>query len=183
LPSGWTGADFNAPTTPGGNTATNGVYTLAAGGTGIGGTSDQYHWAYRTFNADSISNVTTTARITSVSGGQAGVIIRGNLNAGSRMAAVTVSSTGEVRFIWRAEQGQAAQSVSAGTFTTPVWVRVVRQGNNMSGFVSTNGTNWTQIGTTRSIPISSTSYTGLVAASHNSSVLETSVFTNVNTTV
>lgn len=180
LPAGWTGGDFNSPALAGSSGEVLGNFSISAAGTGIGGTADQFHWVRQSFNASTTPLIHTTARVSSVSGGQAGVMIRGNLNAGSRMAAVTVSPSGEVRFIWRTEQGQSAQSVSGGTFSGPVWVRVMRQGDVFSGYVSTNGSDWTQIGSPRTITISFESFIGLVASSQNASTLANSTYTHVD---
>jgi hypothetical protein len=54
----------------------------------------------------------------------------------------------------------------------------VRSGNTFTGYRSSNGTAWTQQGTTN-ISMGSTVYVGLALTSHNSSTLGTAVFDNV----
>jgi hypothetical protein len=61
----------------------------------------------------------------------------------------------------------------------PYWVKVVRSGNNFSGFGSPDGVNWTQIGPTQTIPMAQNVYIGLAVSSDNNSMLATATFDNV----
>ena len=52
-------------------------------------------------------------------------------------------------------------------------------GNTFTGYRSSDGSTWTQVGSTTTLPMNSTVYVGLAVTSHNSSLTCTSLFTNV----
>ncbi len=65
--------------------------------------------------------------------------------------------------------------------TAPHWVRLVRNGDTLTSFRSTNGTNWTQIGRV-SIPMAQEVHIGLAVTSHNNGTLCEATFSNVTVT-
>ena len=60
----------------------------------------------------------------------------------------------------------------------PVWLRLVRQGNQFTGYVSANGTSWTTAGTT-TVNMTAAAYVGLAVTSRMDSALSTATFTNL----
>jgi len=54
----------------------------------------------------------------------------------------------------------------------------VRAGSTITGYTSTNGTAWTQVGTT-TVSIGADVYAGLVVCSHSTAMLNTSTFDSV----
>ena len=67
----------------------------------------------------------------------------------------------------------AVTTGTAGGSPAPGWVRLTRQGNLISGFVSTDGQTWTAVGTT-TVSMTSAVYVGIAvtagtdAARHDS---------------
>ena len=49
----------------------------------------------------------------------------------------------------------------------PVWVKLTRVGNDFSAYYSTNGVDWTQVGSTQTIVMSDTLRAGLAVSSLN----------------
>ena len=60
----------------------------------------------------------------------------------------------------------------------PGWVRLVREGELVSAYASSNGSQWTLVGTDR-ISMASSVYVGLAVTSHNSLLAAKCTFTNV----
>jgi hypothetical protein len=71
---------------------------------------------------------------------------------------------------------------SSDVLTPPLWLRVTRSGNSFSGYFSSNGVSWTQIGTGITISMGSTIVAGLAVCSRNNSALNVSTFDNVSVT-
>jgi hypothetical protein len=76
-----------------------------------------------------------------------------------------ITTEGKAKFRRRTSQGGTTLSdgPSAGTTYPPRWLKLVRAGNAFSAYLSSDGTSWTQVYTTQTIPMASTVYIGLVA--------------------
>ena len=70
----------------------------------------------------------------------------------------------------------------AGGISAPYWVEIVRSGSNFSCYYSSNGTSWTQCGSTTAITMTDPIYVGLVVTSHADPTLCTATFDNVSVT-
>jgi hypothetical protein len=71
-------------------------------------------------------------------------------------------------------------TVSDSWTTLPYWVELVRSGNTFSSYVSIDGVNWTQVGSSQTINIAQTLYVGLVVDSGTNSSLASATFDNVS---
>ena len=92
---------------------------------------------------------TIVARVVSETGQssnvQAGVMIRETLDTSSTNAFAQTSQI-QVHFTDRASSGGSTSSSSGPSPTLPYWVMVVRSGSNFSGYTSSDGVNWVQVG-------------------------------------
>jgi regulation of enolase protein 1 (concanavalin A-like superfamily) len=102
-------------------------------------------------------------------------MIRETLTAGSRHVLLDMKPSGGVEFMARAASGGSTSYIAGGTGR---WLRLVRSGNTFTAYVSTDGAAWRSIGS-RSVTMSATVWVGLAVCSHNTGVLNTSVFDNV----
>jgi poly(hydroxyalkanoate) depolymerase family esterase len=159
-------------------TYSNGVFSVTGSGADIWGSSDAFRFAYVPITGD----CTIVARVASeqnVDGwSKAGVMIRESLtdNAANAFMAVTPGNG----VAWQARSstgGGTGNNTAAGT--APYWVKLVRSGNAFTGYVSPDGTNWTQQGTA-TFTMASTAYVGLALTSHNNSSLCLATFDNVS---
>jgi regulation of enolase protein 1 (concanavalin A-like superfamily) len=180
LPAGWTDLDVGSVTLAGSANYSNGTFTVNGAGTSIGGTADQFNYAYQAVTG---TNYTITARVVSLtntnSGAQAGVMIRETLDAGSTMANINVTPLNGVTWIYRSATGAGGNRTPG--FVVPYWVRVVRNGDTFTSYYSPDGVNWAQQGTI-SISMASNAYIGLVVSSRASAELATATFDNVSLT-
>ena len=76
---------------------------------------------------------------------------------------------------------RAMSNTVIGGITAPVWLQLVRSGENFSGYYSADGSNWVLIGT-QQIYLNGSVLAGLAVTAHNNSALNTATFTNVNLT-
>ena len=180
LPSPWQTADIGAVGAAGSASYTNGTFTVVGSGEDIQGTADEFRFVYQT--ASGACEI--KARVTGVGNtnpwAKAGVMIRESLTAGSRHAMMIVSASSGVEFLRRTSTGgTSSQTLSSGS--TPLWVRVVRNGKKFTGYTSPDGAIWTTIGSAN-INMASSVYVGLCVTSHADGTLNTSTFDNVTAT-
>ncbi len=155
---------------------TNSVFTLVGAGGDIQGTADAFRFVYVTATGD----CTIIARVTSVQNvdpwSKAGVMIRESLDAGATNAFIAVTPGNGVTWQYRSNNGTTWNNTNG--LSAPYWVKLVRSGNTFTGYLSPDGTNWTQQGTAN-LSMASSVYVGLALTSHNSSTLGTAHFDNV----
>lgn len=181
VPAPWMNADVGNTGVAGSASLSGSTFTLSGSGSDIWGAADATHFMSRSVDG----NCVITARITSQQNtdawAKAGVMIRESLAAGSRYAAMLRSPGNGAAYFWR--EGTSGETARTGTATanTPFWLRVVRTGNAFTGYRSSDGSNWTNMGSA-TLEMGSKVYIGLAATSHNNTVLCTVTFDNVTIT-
>ena len=184
LPPGWNDADIGSPALAGSAAYNNGNWTVIGGGSDIWNAADQFNFASTSFSSDGIMIARVLSLQNSDPGSgwsKAGLMFRNDASAGSANAAIFASAGNGISFQWRSTAGQASFNSAAGSITAPVWLQLARSGGTFTGYYSSNGSNWTQVGTA-SVLISGTVQAGLAVTAHNNSTLNTATFTNVNLT-
>ena len=184
LPTNWTDADIGQPAVQGSADYYLSTFAVKGGGGQIYGASDQFNFAYQPWT----NGLTLTARVitqpqTSASA-ESGVMIRETTNAGSRYVDVVVTPN-SINMEARTATGGGAVQLTAFTAAnspagtnSPSWVRLIRSGNTFTGYASSNGVNWVQMGTT-SFGMTNT-LAGLAVCAYDNTQLNTSTFDNVN---
>ncbi len=150
-----------------------------------GGSFDEYGAIYQD---DAVGDTATvTARVSQMDNtnpwAKAGVVVRNDVTAAGSSAgyAVMVVTPGNgVAFQWDADGNGYLDSFSgAGGVRAPAWVRLVREGTQVSGYYSTNGSTWIKVGpTVTPAGIASTQDAGLIATSHATGVTGQFSFTD-----
>jgi phosphatidylserine/phosphatidylglycerophosphate/cardiolipin synthase-like enzyme len=178
LPAGWQSHDIGSVGVAGAASASGGTFTVRGSGEDVWGGVDAFHFVYRTLSGDGA----ITARVTAVNGTEAwtkvGVMIRGTASAQSAHAFMLVSSARGVAFQRRAADGALSSSTTGGAGAAPRWVRLTRTGNSVSAFVSSDGVNWSLVGSD-TIALPANALVGLAVTSHDSSQLATGTFDSV----
>lgn len=169
----WTSVDIGNPGIPGHTTVQeqNGTITVKSAGL-IGATAesesevDNFQFAYQSLEG----NGEIIARIEAVTPtdnyAKAGVMIRNSLEDRSEMAFLSIPY---VKFgkkgvlITRSSIGAKAVKIEPENFiNTPYWVKLVRNGNEVTGLISTDKETWSKIGTV-DLDLNDTVYYGLAA--------------------
>ncbi len=149
--------------------------------------TDSFNFAHKTLTG----NGTITARVASFSGqhanlnghpvqagsgpdmlpglmpwSKAGIIIKEGLHQGSAYAAMMVTGSNGVRMQYNYTNDTAGLpgNVSA---VHPRWLRLTRSGDTITGYDSTDGTHWTEVGTARLSGLPATVQVGMFATSPN----------------
>src|SRR6266568_2141856 len=181
LPSSWLNQDIGVVGLAGSATYANSVFTVNGAGQGIsyGTFSDGIQFVYQPLSGDG----TIVARVVSLQGAsaQAGVTIRETLNSGATNAYTYFWKTYSTMYLnYRASTGGNTASQNGSNATLPYWLKLARSGSSFSAYSSYDGANWTQIGTTQTITMTTNVYIGLAVSSQNTSALATATFDNVS---
>ncbi|MGB2717933.1 MAG: Ig-like domain-containing protein [Vicinamibacterales bacterium] len=174
----WADGDIGSPVLAGRASQSGGTFSVTGAGSDIWNDADQFHFMYQAVNGD----VDVVARVVDVEYAHAwskgGVMIREGLTA-SAAHAFMAGTPGKGWAFQRRPVTGGLSVHSPGSYTTPPgWVRLVRSGSTFSGYESTDGTNWTLIGT-ETIDMPAGVYVGLAVTSHNTSMTSTATFTDV----
>jgi ABC-type transport system involved in multi-copper enzyme maturation permease subunit len=94
---------------------------------------------------------------------KAGIIIKENTSPGSAYAAMMVTGSNGVRMQWDYVNDTPGLSGSVSA-SSPRWLRLVRDGDTITGYDSADGTHWTPAGTATLPGLTSTVQAGLFAA-------------------
>jgi hypothetical protein len=180
LPAPWRDADIGAVPIAGSARFASGTFTISASGADIWGTADAFHFVYQPLTG----NGSIQARVASVQQAdrwsKAGVMIRETLTPGSAHAFMLVSAARGIALQWRPAAGGSSLSAAGSTAVPPRWVRLVRSGNTITGYESSNGSAWTMV-SSQTIAMGATVYVGLAATSHNVSASTTVTVDSVTT--
>ncbi len=180
LPAPWSDQDVGSVYSLGGATWDPGsaTFALAASSLDIGSTADAFHYVFHPMSGDGqlIARVATQQNTNNLA--KAGVMIRETLAPGSRHASMLLYPiTGNAIFERRSCTGCASPVTAGPLVKAPYWVKIVRQGNTFSGYISSDDSSWSLVGSAN-ITMSSSAYIGLVNTSHATAV-NTSTLDNV----
>jgi hypothetical protein len=179
LPSPWLDQDIGAVGLNGTAAYSNGVFQVSASGADIWNTSDGFHYVYQPLVGDG----QISARVLSVSNSdpwaKAGVMIRGSTASSSQHAAMLVTPARGVTFQRRMDLDGFSEETTISGINAPYWVRVVRRGTTLSGYISSNGLDWVFVDGAR-VPMPCDALMGLAVTAHNNTALNVSSFDNVS---
>jgi uncharacterized repeat protein (TIGR01451 family) len=187
LRHGLTGQDIGGPGLAGSNFTCDDTIELVGGGTDIWGNSDMAYFAYRSVTGD----FDATVRVKDLAGAdaitKAALMVRETADGNSRTIHLNVNPAGDRN---QFEPGQrpatGAATTTWGSSFVPAgipncWLRITRSGDNWSGYLSTNGTDWVlHAQTNQSYP--STVLLGIAVTAHNNTLLATGAFSNFTVT-
>jgi regulation of enolase protein 1 (concanavalin A-like superfamily) len=180
----WTSQDIGVVGVPGSGQQNGATFSVSGAGD-VWDTADACHFMYQAVSGDA----TLTARAVTLQAvevwSKAAIMMRDGLAPNARNVVMLSSptNTNAYRFQARTTTGDITSTERSGaTGTVPVWLRLVRRGNTFTGYSSSNGTNWSQVGTPRTIAMPSSIQMGLFATSHNTTATATATFDNVSIT-
>ena len=182
LPSGWNDADIGSPGEAGSASYSNGTYTVSGGGTDVWGTSDQFNYAYQSVTGNATIIAEVNSQTNSSGWAKAGIMVRDSTAANGAYAYVFISPSNGVDFQYRTADGATAQWTGQLTgIVAPEYLKLVISGSTITAYASSDGVNWTEVGSvTMTLP--STVDVGLAVTAHNNAALSTATFSNVSVT-
>ncbi len=181
LPSPWASQDIGAVGLGGAAAYASGTFTLSGAGLDTDNTSvDSFRYVYQPASGDCSITARVASQQNNPSAAKYGVMIRQSLTEGSANAFMMMYPAG-LKFKYRTTTGGTPVTVDSGSGSTPYWLRVTRAGNTFTAYKSTDGINWTTVGSV-TISMGTDVYIGLLECSTNPSQLGTVTFDNVTAT-
>lgn len=184
MPPPWSRTDIGAVGVAGGSAWNAGSFTALASGTDIWNADDQFHFVHQ----PTAGNCTMIARVTSLQNvnawAKAGLMIRQSLDANAKnvFLGVTPTTTNGIRYQNRASAGGStvtSHSRTGSSSSIPRWLRIVRSGDTFTASRSSNGSNWTTMGSV-TVSMTGTVYIGLATTSHDNLLTTSATYTNVS---
>ena len=180
LPAPWLSQDVGPVSLTGSASYSNGTFTVSGSGAQVWDVTDSFQYVYQPLAGDG----TIVARLVGLHGGStvesAGLMVRETLTAGSTNVYTALGQQSLIYFDDRATTGGISSSQNSGSaVAAPIWLKLVRSGNTFTGFLSTDGMNWTQVGAPQTVIMASNVYIGLAVNAASNSALATATFDNV----
>ena len=181
LPSGWSSQDLGGPGQAGAAAYDAGTFGLVGGGSDVGGTWDQFRYAYGqvTTEVDVVARVRDLGNTNAQS--KAGIMIRDSLTPNGAHASLFVTASGATLFRRRPAGGQATIDTAGASNQAPVWFKLSLRNGVASGYQSMDGVSWTLVGT-QALTLPSTYYAGLAVTSRDNAATVTTNIDNVQVT-
>jgi regulation of enolase protein 1 (concanavalin A-like superfamily) len=178
LPGPWQAQDVGSVGQSGSSSYSSGVFTVKGAGSDIWGTADAFQFAHQSVNGDGQIVARLASLQNTSANAKAGVMFRGSVAANSAHVILDVNPNGNIEFMSRNSTGGATAWIAGAADPAPVWLKLVRSGSTVTGFVSADGGTWTTVGST-TINLGTVAETGLVVSSHTTAQLNTSTFDQV----
>lgn len=173
--AGWAGTDIATATPPGDQSldTTSGQWTIHGGGSGITGTTDQFHYLSKTLPGTGGIGAHLTP--TGTPSAPAGVMLRTSTDPGSPYYAAILAPGGGITIQDRTSPGGPSSTVAtqpAGT--VPAFLRVGSSNGVLTAYTSGDGYLWSPVtGSTDALNLGQTFLAGIAVTSPNSSQVST----------
>lgn len=179
VPLPWVTADIGALGVVGSANGNGADFSITGGGADIWGSADAFRFVYRplTVNGELIARVAALQNTNTWA--KAGVMVRASTAANSVNAFMAITPGNGATFQSRSTTGGTSTSVVSSGKVAPYWVRLVRNGTSVTGWISPDGVTWTQVGAAVTIPLGATPVIGLGVTGHNNAVRALTIFDQV----
>jgi regulation of enolase protein 1 (concanavalin A-like superfamily) len=174
----WVSRDIGVVGPAGSALSTNNVLTVRGAGADIWGTADAFQSVLQPITGDAQIVVRVYSLQETNTFAKAGVMLRSTTAAGAADVILDVRPNGSLEFMTRGSAGATTSWLSGGTQVTPTWLKLTRIGLSVIGYVSADGSAWTQIGTTNLA--TGAALLGLAVTSRDATKLTTAVFDNLS---
>lgn len=177
----WTNQDIGNVQATGSYTENSGNFIVNGSGNDIWDGQDEFHFVHQPLSGNGWISAQVYSQQSTNEWAKAGVMIRDNTNDNCAHAMMTLTPSHGT--ILQGRQNAGSNSIHPATDNnTPQWVKIERSGDTFKGFVSTDGSNWNQIGS-MTAAMSNDVLMGLCVTSHNDGTLSQVEFRTVNTGV
>lgn len=167
--------DIGTPVTAGW-TEINGSHTASVTSGDIWENSDRFSTSLRPWSGDG-------EFITRISGmnhphkfAKAGIMVRGDTGAGAQNAMVALTGSNGMTFQYRASTSSTSSAATYGGEME--WVKLVRKGDILSGYVSADGNTWRLVSSATLTDLPTDIHIGLAASNHGKKSPVTATFSH-----
>lgn len=175
----WVDADVGSDGLTGSTSEASGTITMQAGGADIWGTADGFRYHYRSMSGDGAIVVRVAGLTNTHPWAKAGVMMREDLQPGSRNVAMLVTAAASISLQSRGSAYGSTNVVAGPWYNPPMWVKLVRSGNSFTASYSVDGTTWTELGT-QLVTMGANLLVGVAASAHATNTTTTATFDNLS---
>jgi len=155
---------------------------IKAGGSDTWTSSDQYGAVYQSVTGDFVATVKVIEQQNTNNWAKAGLAVRNDMTgAGSSLGYAFLAITPGNGWNLQTDSdgnGYLDSNIQSGSSSYPAYLRLIKEGTNFSGYYSTDGENWSLIGSVTLSSAYSTQDIGMSVTSHNASTLSLVKFDN-----
>ena len=179
LPAPWNHLDVGSVGQPGSAFyVANGTFSVSGSGSDIWATADAFQYLYQSFTGDG----TVVGRVTSMQDtdgfAKVGLMFREWLNPDAPNTIALIAPDLGGAFQSRTNTGGVSTYIQSNSAVPPYWLKLERRGDTFAGYGAVDGTNWTLLGLV-TIPMAATIEAGMAVTSHNTALLNTATFDNI----
>ncbi len=179
LPLPWQTRDIGHVTHAGSVSVHGGTFVVGGSGSDIWGNADQFRYVYQPMQGNGEISARVQHQIGASDWSKAAVMIRESLADNSADAMTLLTPRHGAAFQWRSGTGRNTSTITPGPMVrAPYWIRIVRSGTTLQGFISANSSHWRRLGSV-SLKMAQTVYIGLAVTSHNHARLSTATFDDI----
>jgi hypothetical protein len=177
----WSARDVGTVATPGTTRFNNGVVTIRAAGTGLGGAADAGQFVMQPLSGDG----QIVARLTSLSQShtmaRAAIMFRASLDPAAPAVAMAFQAAGNSAFQYRPRPGANTTIREGGATELPVYMKLARRENTFTAYLSTDGESWSSVAS-QDVTLPASAFVGLAVSSNTQQAVTTATFENVSVT-
>lgn len=179
LPLNWTSSDVGYPGEAGAAVYGDSKFKISGGGHDWFYSAQSYHYAYTSLAGDGELVALVTPGVGGSSTSRSGLVIRESLSIGDGYFAVYVADDGRLGYGYRRSFGLFSFSgFTDSTLNQSVWLKVKRVGSILTGYYSTDSTNWNVI-YSKDISLDDAVYIGMAVTSGDSDLSSDASFERV----
>jgi hypothetical protein len=175
----WIGHDIGSPPAQGSARFIGQNVIIRGGGAEIGMDRDEGYFVYQQLVGDG----QISARIDSIGKtnvlAKAGVMIRGSLDRAAPCAFAMIQVNERAAFRYRGHSAAVSTTLGEREADFPSWVRLIRRGDQITGYCSDNGTDWQELGSAN-VHMDGAALIGLAVTAHNNNALCTASIEKVS---
>ena len=153
-------------------------FTVTGSGADVYGTSDEFNFVRQSLTGDGEIFAKVESLDATHPWAKAGVMIRSSAAEDAAHGFVAITPEKGAAYVFRKSDGANSTLRRHPIPETPHWVRVVRTGNTVSGFHSTDGRSWVMV-SAETIELGSEIEVGLAVTSHQAGTNATADFQDV----
>lgn len=174
----WTSRDLGEVRASGSARFT-GTTAIVQGSGNLGTNRDSFHFVYQSLDGDGQILVRVASLARSDPLAKAGLMVRPSLEPTSSCASIFAHADERPCFLFRTRGGANAELSAGPRLSIPVYLRLVRQRDRFSGYASSDGQDWEEIGFAN-VAMPQKVLIGLFVASRQPNSLTTATFERVN---
>ncbi|MEI7732352.1 MAG: hypothetical protein WCO56_22460 [Verrucomicrobiota bacterium] len=176
----WKGMDLGRTQARGSHSMEGTRLAILGGGDEISKNNDSFYYVYNTLEGSGDITVQVTSILSTNEWAKAGLMLRDKLEPNSKNFYVALTYARGLVFQWRGQNNGYTEQNQVKDIFAPVWLKLERDGKNITGLYSQDGQKWTTLGTD-TVDWPDKLHIGVAVCSRNPTMLCRSTFDGLTT--